>query len=230
MIPMIVLGLSLDETTNSPVLILQQKDIEEKYEEKRILPVWIGINEAVAISLALNRIQTDRPLPLDLLYNSLIASGCRLTGVSFMDLRGGVFYVTLDILKDDKLIQVDCRPSDAVVLAARAGADILVSEAVFRKSFRARTDPATPENERYPSDNGEDLVRDAAQQALTESPGLLQSVRFFSFQENRQAPEWLDGIGKAMNPGATGDVGIADQEQQLTELLRSLNPPTGRTM
>ena len=128
MITMKILGVTLDGATNTPILVLQEENGDE------VLPIWIGASEAMSISMALNNINLERPLSHSLLLNALQALDARLTGVSITDLREGTFYALLEILIGERLVQVDCRPSDGVALALRAGVPILVSEDVLAKA------------------------------------------------------------------------------------------------
>ena len=106
-----VLGLTLDGTTNAPILVLQQEDGDE------VLPIWLGAAEAMAISMALNDLSPDRPLTHPLLIEIMTALGARVSGVTITDLRDGTFYALLDLQRGSETIQLDCRPSDGIILA-----------------------------------------------------------------------------------------------------------------
>lgn len=225
MIPMIVLGLTLDGTTNTPILVLQQKYAlvhEGKEMEKRILPIWVGTSEAMAISLALNDIHPERPLPHDLLSNMLHTLGARLTAISLVDLREGTFYALMDILQDGRLYQVDCRPSDAITLALRAGLDILVAENVLEKSIEGRVHPRSTEEERRPSDILEKLVQKAGQELLS-APASGTAPDEHSTNSNESAP----APSVASRPS---DEEQRLDEQRLADMLRNLEPITRRMM
>jgi len=99
--------------------------------EERYLPIWIGLYEAEAITIALQEIQVARPQTHDLLKTLIQTANARLVEVEIVSLSDDVFYgnLLLDIDGDRRL--VDCRPSDALALAARMHVPIKVSEDVF---------------------------------------------------------------------------------------------------
>ncbi|MEG1610444.1 MAG: bifunctional nuclease family protein [Bilophila sp.] len=214
MIPMIVLGLTLDGTTNAPILVLQQKYAlvhEGKELEKHILPIWVGAAEAMALSLALNDIKPERPLPHDLLCETLAALGARLTAVSLVDLREGTFYALLEVLQGERLYQIDCRPSDAITLALRSGLDILVAESVLETSVAARVHPQSTEAERRPSDSSEKIVHKAGQATRNQIPADAPKDTPAPLASEQNDEQRL-------------------YEQRLADLLRTLEPATKRMM
>ena len=125
MIEMKVFGLALDEDTQAPVLIL--KDIEDKIT----LPIWIGAMEAMAISLTLNDVKLPRPMTHDLLLSAIRQMGGAVSTVSVTELREGTFYALISVDQGGKVLEIDSRPSDAVALALRSGASILVDPKVI---------------------------------------------------------------------------------------------------
>lgn len=223
MIPMIVLGLTLDGTTNTPILVLQQKYAlvyEGKELEKRILPIWVGTSEAMSISLALNDIHPERPLPHDLLFNMLHVLGAQLNAISLVDLREGTFYALMEILQNGRLYQVDCRPSDAITLALRAGLDILVAENVLEKSIEGRVHPRSTEEERRPSDILEKLVQKAGQNVLNApAPDTPSEEHTAASSTTAEAA-----------PARPSDEEQRLNEQRLAEMLRTLEPISRRMM
>lgn len=128
MIPMRVLGLTMDKTNSSPILLLQAE------EGKQVLPIWIGSVEAMSISLSLDNVSLERPLTHDLLLGTLEAMGGRLLAAAITSLHEGTFYAKLEILHNEQVLLVDCRPSDAVALALRAKAPISVAEEVLQNA------------------------------------------------------------------------------------------------
>jgi uncharacterized protein len=125
MIEMNVFGLALDEDTQAPVLILKDK------EDKTSLPIWIGAMEAMAISITLNQVKLPRPMTHDLLLGVIGAMGGKLRHIEVTDLREGTYFARIIVDQGDRILEIDSRPSDAVALALRAGAPILVSRQVF---------------------------------------------------------------------------------------------------
>ena len=116
-----VRGLGTDESSGATVLVLGRGDA--------LLPMVIGLAEAASISKALGQTELPRPVAHDLLCEVLEASDSTLQRVEVLDLREGTYYAVLVIeLADESVERVDSRPSDAVALALRTGAPILVSE------------------------------------------------------------------------------------------------------
>ena len=134
MVVMKVSGLALDETANVPVLIL--KDLEEK----KVLPIWIGAMEAVAISVALNHMKLPRPLTHDLFLETLTMLKATIVQAKVVSLHEGTYYAELVISYDGRSKTIDCRPSDAVALALRAKAPITVNPEVLAQSELAAMD------------------------------------------------------------------------------------------
>ena len=127
-VEMKVRGLALDPLSNLPIIILRDD------EEKRSLPIWIGIYEANAIALELEKIETPRPLTHDLIKNILETIDARVQKVVVTDLKENTFYAVLHLQVGTTEYTVDSRPSDAIALALRAGAPIYVDEEVVRKA------------------------------------------------------------------------------------------------
>ncbi|MDH3976406.1 MAG: bifunctional nuclease family protein [Deltaproteobacteria bacterium] len=124
-----VSGVIVDPSTYIPMVIL--KDMEEK----KTLPVWVGIMEAAAILTSLESIKSDRPMTHDLAKNIISTLGADVQKVAITDLYDNVFYATL-YLSDAKgeLIELDARPSDAIAIAMRSFAPILVNESIIDKA------------------------------------------------------------------------------------------------
>ena len=133
MIEMKVSGIVLDPHSKSPIVVLRDGD------ERRALLIWIGAPEANAIMLVLEKIRLSRPVTHDLLNNLLKATHYPLDHVVINDMRDNTFFAELYLKKPTPkkkgdFLVVDSRPSDAIALALRAGATILVSEAVMSTS------------------------------------------------------------------------------------------------
>jgi uncharacterized protein len=128
LIEMKVSGLTIDPITNTPIVIL--KDINEK----KAIPIWIGLFEASAIATELEKIAFSRPMTHDLLNEILKTIDVQVVKIEINDLRNNTFFAVIYLLKDDKHFTIDSRPSDAIALALRAGAPIFVDEKVIDKS------------------------------------------------------------------------------------------------
>lgn len=127
-IEMQVSGLTIDPITGTPIVIL--KDLKEK----KAIPIWIGIFEASAIATELEKVKFSRPMTHDLLKDVLGALEVNLIRIEIQDLRNNTFFASLFLEKDGKTFIVDARPSDAIALALRVGAQIFVEEKVIEKS------------------------------------------------------------------------------------------------
>lgn len=123
-----IFGLAVDEKAQSPVLVLKDESRD------LALPIWIGPVEAMAISLALNSVETPRPMTHDLLGRLISALGGTLLAVEVVALREGTFYAEIVVATPAGEKRVDARPSDAIALAARAGAPIRVAESVLAEA------------------------------------------------------------------------------------------------
>ena len=115
-------------TNQQRIVILKQVN------EERYLPIWIGLYEAEAITIALQEIQVARPQTHDLLKTLIQSLNARLINVEVVSLSEDVFYGNLVIDVNEQQKQVDCRPSDAIALAARMRVPILVSEEVMAQA------------------------------------------------------------------------------------------------
>lgn len=128
-----IAGLTLDATTEQPVLLLAPvNDGAEPSDGNRALPIWIGSPEATAILLAIQGIEAPRPMTHDLMKSALEAVGFTLARIEITRLEGGTFFADLVLLGgDDEQIEVDARPSDSVALALRFGCPMYVSQVLF---------------------------------------------------------------------------------------------------
>jgi uncharacterized protein len=127
-IEMKVSGLTMDPITNTPIVIL--KDLEEK----KAIPIWIGIFEASAIATEIEKITFSRPMTHDLLNEILKVLRAVVLRVEIHDLRNNTFFANIQLLTDGNAIVVDARPSDAIAIALRASAPIFVDTKVIEKS------------------------------------------------------------------------------------------------
>ncbi|MDP2846983.1 MAG: bifunctional nuclease family protein [Humidesulfovibrio sp.] len=132
MVEMKIFGLAVDEKAQSPVLILKDESRD------LALPIWVGPVEAMAISLAINAVETPRPMTHDLIGSVVAALSGSLTAVEVVSLREGTFYAELVLRTQadgkEETLRVDCRPSDAIALAARLNVPILVAESVLAEA------------------------------------------------------------------------------------------------
>jgi len=121
-------GLIMDPLTNSPIVILQS------LEKNTLLPIWVGIFEANAIALQIERIDTPRPLTHDLITNILLQLDANVDKIVVTDLQENTFYAVIHLRMNGDHITIDSRPSDAIALALRTDAPIYVTEEVIKNS------------------------------------------------------------------------------------------------
>ena len=128
MIPVRVAGVALDPTGQHVILL---KSIDELPGEARILPIWIGQQEATSILIAVEGAVVPRPLAHDLMRSLLDALDATVRSVAVTRIEEGTFYaeITIDGAFGERV--VDGRPSDAIALASRVGAPMWVAEAVM---------------------------------------------------------------------------------------------------
>jgi len=156
-IEMKIRGLMVDPATNAPIVIL--KDVQSD----TVLPIWVGLYEANAIALEVEKATTPRPMTHDLLKNLVQGLNATVQRVVVTELKNDTFYAVLWLEQDGELVTIDCRPSDALALALRADCPIFVEEDVLRvaKVIPNPTDQATQEELRrwLENLNDEDLGR-----------------------------------------------------------------------
>lgn len=126
-IPMYVHAITIDPDTNNPIVILKEIDGD------RTLPIWIGLLEATAIATEMEKIEFSRPMTHDLLINLLNAVGAEILRVEVSDLKDNTYFALITLKHGETEAKVDARPSDAVAVALRAGAEIFVNEAVIKQ-------------------------------------------------------------------------------------------------
>jgi bifunctional DNase/RNase len=156
-IEMKIRGLMVDPSTNAPIVIL--KDVQGD----TVLPIWVGLYEANAIALEVEKATTPRPMTHDLLKNVVQGLNASLQRVVVTELKDDTFYAVLWLEQDGETVTIDCRPSDALALALRADCPIYVNEEVLRvaKVIPNPADQATQEELRrwLENLNDEDLGR-----------------------------------------------------------------------
>ncbi len=126
-IEMEVRGVNLDALGQNPVVILADK------EEKKALPIWIGILEASAIERELRNMPPVRPMTHDLLHSILVHMKVEVKEVKITEVKDSTYYASLFVNSNKELIEVDARPSDAIILALKAKAPIFVSTKILDK-------------------------------------------------------------------------------------------------
>ena len=131
-----VFGLAVDAKAQSPVLILKDE------ARDLALPIWIGPVEAMSISLAINEVESPRPMTHDLCVRLVQVLGGVVLSVEIVALREGTFFADLVLQVAGAVRRVDCRPSDAVAVAVRAKVPIRVAQAVLDEAGTRSLDSA----------------------------------------------------------------------------------------
>jgi uncharacterized protein len=125
---MSIYGINLDLFSSSPIVILKVED------ENRYLPIWIGQPEARSILMKLQNQEFSRPLTHDLAVNLVTELGGSMEKVTVTELRDSTFFATISVAIDGRVVEIDSRPSDAIALAVRAGAEIFASDEVIEEA------------------------------------------------------------------------------------------------
>jgi uncharacterized protein len=127
-VEMRIRGLMMDPVTNMPIVVL--KDVGSD----QVLPIWVGIYEANAIALEIEKVTTPRPMTHDLIKNVLTGLEASVQKIVVNELRDDTFFAIIWIERGGELISIDSRPSDALALALRVDCPIFVEEQVLRSS------------------------------------------------------------------------------------------------
>ena len=121
-------GLMMDPVTNMPIVVLKDA------KGSAVLPIWVGIYEANAIALEIEKVSTPRPMTHDLIKNVLLGLETNVRKVVVSELKDDTFYALIWLENDGQAIAVDSRPSDALALALRVDCPIFVEEEVLKNS------------------------------------------------------------------------------------------------
>ncbi len=140
-VEMKIRGLMMDPVTNMPIVILKDLD------GKSVLPIWVGVYEANAIALEIEKVTTPRPMTHDLIKNLLMGLGGGVSKVVVSDLQDDTFYAMIWVERNGEMIAIDSRPSDALAVALRLDCPIYVEDNVLSssKNVAAVSDKANSE-------------------------------------------------------------------------------------
>ena len=138
-IEMTIKGLMVDPLTNTPIVILRDK------EGERVLPIWVGIFEANAIAQQIENVAPPRPMTHDLLRNVIHDLKASVEKIVVSDLQENTFYALIYLDVRGETVAIDARPSDAIALALRTRAPIFVEDSVIEHAETA--DPSTDKSD-----------------------------------------------------------------------------------
>jgi bifunctional DNase/RNase len=141
-IEMTIKGLMVDPITNTPIVILRDKDGD------RVLPIWVGIFEANAIALQIENVTTARPMTHDLLRNVIQDLQASVERIVVSDVQDNTYYAMIYLARNGETLAIDARPSDAIALALRARAPIFVEERVVEHARTVDFSADKPDSER----------------------------------------------------------------------------------
>jgi len=118
----------LDPSSKTPVVIL------ENTRDKKLIPIWIGNEEAASIAIELENVAIPRPNTHDLIRNILQGVGAALQRITITDLRNNIYYASITLKLKGQESQIDSRPSDAIAVALRMKAPIYASTQLLAKA------------------------------------------------------------------------------------------------
>jgi len=130
-VEMRIRGLLMDPVTNTPIVILKDANSDT------VLPIWVGMFEASAIQLEIEKVSTPRPMTHDLIKNVLAGLDAHVHKVVVTELKEDTFYAVIWMEREGRIISVDSRPSDALALALRVDCPIFVEDEVLKTSRQA---------------------------------------------------------------------------------------------
>ena len=132
-----MLEMTVDSIRVSPMNYQRVVILKEK-ESDRYLPIWIGPAEADAIAVKLQELSVPRPLTHDLLGTIIDSMGGAIEHILVNDLENDTFYAKIAIKANGDIKEIDCRPSDGMVIVTRLGAPIYLAPQLFKKSIPTR--------------------------------------------------------------------------------------------
>lgn len=149
MVEVVIDSIRVSLMSQQRIVILREINAE------RYLPIWIGVYEAESITIALQEVEVARPLTHDLVKSIFHAMNARVTRVEVIALKDDTFYGNIVAEQDGKTINIDSRPSDAIAIAVRARAPILVARAVMDAAGILPEEDLREEQEESPAEEVE---------------------------------------------------------------------------
>lgn len=172
MIEVTVSRLGLDSSSNSYVVVLQERG------GPRLLPIWIGQPEAESIVMHMHHVKLARPITHDLARSLIIGLGAELRRVHITRVEKRTYYAELQLVRDNELVKIDARPSDAIAIALRLNAPIFASESLL---MDATVDESPDDAEVSLADESEEYLSDEASSA---DDSDLSSEQLKAYLEN----------------------------------------------
>lgn len=122
-----VSGIAWDTFRKMPVVFLKEIDGD------RILPIWIGPTEALAIAIGLEHMESERPLTHDLINSVIEALSVSVTKIVINDIRNNTYYARIYLKGKNSVAEIDARPSDSIAIAVRTSSPIYIADKVLEK-------------------------------------------------------------------------------------------------
>jgi bifunctional DNase/RNase len=119
-------GVYLLEKNSGPVPLVLLED-----EAERIMPIYIGLSEAISINAAINHDIPPRPMTHDLFISLLERTSSQIDDILIDELKDGIYYARLCVSLDGRQFEIDARPSDCIAIALRCRATIHVRESII---------------------------------------------------------------------------------------------------
>ena len=141
LVEMTIKSLMVDPITNMPIVVLREN------EGERVLPIWVGVFEANAIAIQIENIETPRPMTHDLIRNMLVDLNAHVDKIIISSLKENTFYASIHLQVNGEQVAIDSRPSDAIAVALRARAPILVDEDVIANAKTLEFTPTKANSE-----------------------------------------------------------------------------------
>lgn len=165
MVQVRIVGVALDSRAQHLILL---KPMDEEVGSGRMLPIWIGAQEATSILIAVEGAEAPRPLSHDLMKTLIEAVGASVERVDVTKIEDGTFYAELQLRTPHGSLVIDSRPSDAIALAARTDAPIWVNDEVLEEAGIV--------------DEGEEIAPEVQEERLDEFRKFLEEVDPDDFQ------------------------------------------------
>ena len=134
MVPVKIQTLIVSSASSPSIIVLQPIEETSQNNKFRIVPIWVGVNEATQMGIALEKARFSRPMTHDLFLDALTNLDARIDHVLINEVNGPTFYAKLVLRQHSRLIELDERPSDALALAIRQEAPIYINEEVLEKA------------------------------------------------------------------------------------------------
>lgn len=147
MVPVKVQTLIVSSAPSPSIIVLQPVEETPQNNKFRIVPIWVGVNEATQMGIALEKARFSRPMTHDLFLDALTNLDARIDHVLINEVNGPTFYAKLVLRQHSRLLELDARPSDALALAIRQEAPIYMNEEVLEKASFPYVFKANPDKE-----------------------------------------------------------------------------------